>query len=265
MERKAISVHSVFVARSPLWEVQNPTVTSLLKKKFKRILMKVAFALPTSFRRAIRSRLPGVRRQMGSVELRMNLFHLASQVLEYSVPGDFAEVGCNAGESSVVLQRILQDRDPSRALHVFDSFQGVPDTDSRDEGAYSRGDMANTKAELVSNFNAMRLPLPVIHEGWFEETLPKGLPDSIAFGFIDGDLYSSTLTALKEVYPRLAPNAICMLGVYCDPSVYEPRSRSLRYRSPGVKKACDEFFADKPEVISVLYSGDYTSAYFRKQ
>ena len=32
----------------------------------------------------------------------------------------------------------------------------------------------------------------------------------------------------------------------------------------GVKKACDEFFADKPEKLNILIAGNYTSAYFRK-
>jgi O-methyltransferase len=56
-----------------------------------------------------------------------------------------------------------------------------------------------------------------------------------------------------------------MFGVYCDPTRYDPRLRSLKYRSPGAKRACDEFFVDKPEKVSVLYAGDYTNGYFRRR
>ena len=47
--------------------------------------------------------------------------------------------------------------------------------------------------------------------------------------------------------------------------IYTPLSRSPGTSSPGVKKACDEFLADKPESVSVLYSGHYTTGYFRKK
>ncbi len=202
---------------------------------------------------------------MGSVESRCNLFHLASQVIEFGVPGDFVEVGCNAGESSVVLQKVMQTLDPTRKLYLFDSFEGTPDPDVRDEGAYSKGDMTASQNEVLSNFKTMGLPLPEIHPGWFDDTLPKGLPNRIAFSLIDGDLYSSTMTALQNVYPRLVPHSVCILAVYCDPKVFTPLTTSLKYRSPGVKKACDEFFADKPEKVSVLFSGHYTAGYFRKK
>ena len=69
------------------------------------------------------------RGQMASIESRMNLFHLMNQVLVQQVPGDIVEVGCHAGESTVVLQRVIQELDPSRELHAFDSFQGVPQGD----------------------------------------------------------------------------------------------------------------------------------------
>jgi hypothetical protein len=33
---------------------------------------------------------------------------------------------------------------------------------------------------------------------------------------------------------------------------------------PGVKRACDEFFADKPERMYALYAGPYAHGFFRK-
>ena len=56
-----------------------------------------------------------------------------------------------------------------------------------------------------------------------------------------------------------------MFGVYCDERVHVPYTRNLKYLSPGVKAAVDEFLGDKPEEMSVLYSGDYTSGYFKKK
>jgi O-methyltransferase len=205
------------------------------------------------------------RGQMASIESRMNIFHLLSQVLVQGVPGDVVEIGCHAGESTVVLQRVIQELDPSRELHAFDSFRGVPQGDSADEGVYKPGDMAVSVTKFNENFEHLGLKLPAIHAGWFEQTLPDSLPKQIAFALVDADLYRSTLQALEAVYPRLSPGAICLLGVYWDPQTKAAMTMDKRYKSPGVKQACDEFFANKPERISILLAGNYTSGYFRRR
>lgn len=64
---------------------------------------------------------------MTSVEQRMNMFHLASGVLFYEVPGEFVELGCHAGQSAVIFQKIIEHYDKSRTLHVYDSFEGLPE------------------------------------------------------------------------------------------------------------------------------------------
>jgi O-methyltransferase len=205
------------------------------------------------------------RGQMASIESRMNMFHLLSQVLGQGVPGDVVEIGCHAGESSVILQHMVQALDPGRELHAFDSFQGVPRGTSADEEVYRLGDMAASADQFKENFIRLGLKLPTIHPGWFEQTLPDSLPVRIAFALLDADLYQSTLHALESVYPRLSPGAVCLLGVYWDPRTKVAMTTDKNYKSPGVKKACDEFLADKPERINVLIAGNYTSGYFQKQ
>jgi len=227
------------------------------------------------------------RGQMASIESRVNIFHLLSQVLEQGVPGDVVEIGCHAGESTVVLQRVIQELDPSRELHAYDSFQGVPQGDLADEGVYKPGDMAVPLDQFHANFSRLGLKLPVVHAGWFEQTLPDSLPERIAFALIDADLYRSTIHALDAVYPRMSPGAVCLLGVYWDPGTpaalttdkrykspgvkkafdyfFSSKSDRICYKSPGVKKACDEFFCNKYERINLLLAGNYTSGYFRKQ
>jgi O-methyltransferase len=201
---------------------------------------------------------------MSSLEFRLHLFHMASAAA-YGPPGDFVEVGCNAGYSSVIVQKILAEAKSDRAFHAYDSFAGLPAAHEKDENAYGPGEMAASRAEFDRHFRELGLPLPVVHEGWFQDTLPGTLPDRIAFALIDGDLYESTQTALRHVYPRLVPGAVCVFNIYYDGSVYEPICRSLKFRSPGVKRATDEFLADKSERVSVLFSGHYTSGYFRKK
>jgi O-methyltransferase len=64
---------------------------------------------------------------------------------------------------------------------------------------------------------------------------------------------------LKHVYPRLTKGAICVIDDYSNPDVY-PEWTQL----PGVKRACDEYLADKPEKVEQLYSGVSPHGYFRK-
>jgi len=204
----------------------------------------------------------------GNVESRVNVFHLASQTCAYDVPGDLVEVGCALGGSSVVIQSVLSaGGETGKSFHVYDSFEGLPEPSATDavDSVYRKGDMAAPLERFEASFRHIGLPtLPVIHRGWFDDTIPAQLPDRISFALIDCDLYTSTAHVLPHVYSRMSPGAIAMFGVYYDPAVYPCEGIQDTYASPGVKRATDEFFADKPERVSVLYANEYSNGYFRK-
>lgn len=204
---------------------------------------------------------------MANVEARMNVFHLASQCLAYRVPGEFVELGCNSGESAIVLQKILNTCAPERNLYCFDSFEGLPDLQGQDaaQGIYGKGWMTASLQNFHDNFKKAGLPSPEhVVKGWFEDTVPDKLPARIAFALLDGDLYSSTRHILPHVYERLSPGAVCMFGIYSDETVFRRPHTPAWYKSPGVKQATDEFFSDKPEKVRVLYANEYSNGYFRK-
>jgi O-methyltransferase len=197
---------------------------------------------------------------MTNCEQRMNMYHLLSQVLAYGVPGHVVELGCNEGQSSVLMRKVLDNLAPERDLHVYDSFEGLPEARAKDGRIpFGAHDLKVPKDILIDNFKRYSLRLPEIHEGWFNETLPTGLPDQICFAHLDGDLYESILTSLIYVYPRLSKGAICLIDDYADPAIHNGWNQL-----PGVKKACDEFLAGKPERVSLLYAGDYSHGFFRK-
>jgi O-methyltransferase len=121
---------------------------------------------------------------------------------------------------------------------------------------------------------------PLVHAGWFRDTLPSQLPEAVCFAHLDigwgqsaEALIEAAQLALSAVYPRMPRGAILLFADYCEPNVYERQgfafphvitNRSLWNLYPAVKKACDAFFADKPEKMGVLYSGHYSHGYFRK-
>jgi O-methyltransferase len=199
--------------------------------------------------------------RMTNIEQRINMYHLVSQVLIYNVEGEFVELGCNSGQSSVLITKTIQLHNSDKKLSVYDSFEGLPSLSPVDGAAYSEGQLKTTEDVLHYNFKRYNLPLPAIHKGWFNDTLPNGLPDKICFAYLDGDLYESILVSLEHVYPKLTKGAICLIDDYNDPSVNPLGWNHL----PGVKKACDEYLADKPEKVTPLYAGEYDHGFFRKQ
>jgi O-methyltransferase len=204
--------------------------------------------------------IPSTSGVMTNIEQRMNMYHLVSQVLAYGVPGDFVELGCNTGEWSVLIIKLLQEHGSHKKLSVYDSFEGLPKAAPIDGSIYKEGYCRTSEDVLRENFRMHKLPVPNIRKGWFQDTLPEGLPERISFAYLDGDFHDSILTSLQYVYPRLSPGAVCLIDDYCDPQI-NPRGWN---RLPGVKKACDEYLANKPEKVEFIYSGNYSHAFFRK-
>jgi O-methyltransferase len=200
---------------------------------------------------------------MTTLEQRINMFHLVSQVLAYGVAGDLVEVGTFRGTSAVMIQKVVELHGADRRLHVYDSFAQA------------------TADELLTTFAGFGLRPPTVHAGLLRDTLPDQLPAQISFAHVDlgpgsspAEYEESLRLSLASLYSRLTPGAICLLADYCDPEVYNrpgyhfPRTIPATDNwnlFPQVKRACDEFFRDKAETIWALYSGAFSHGFFRKE
>ncbi len=195
-----------------------------------------------------------------SIEQAVNIYHLLTQVVLLKIPGDIVELGSYDGNSSILMQKILDQLRSKKIIHVYDSFEGLPEKSQQDgDTVFYAGSCKTQKENLIQNFKKQKTKLPKIHEGWFSDTLPKGLPKKISFAHLDGDFYSSILESLIYVYPKLSKGAIVIIDDYCNPKIHDV-SNIL----PGVKKACDEFLKDKKEKVGILLAGGETHGYFRK-
>jgi len=244
---------NAFIATTFDWDDRTPKDwQTFFNRAFRKIGIPVRLTPPTP--------------HMSNVESRMNLFHLLEQTAANKVPGDVVDVGCNAGDSTIVIQKVITTLAPEKEVHAFDSFEGLPELTDNDkqDGIYARGYMSAALEEFTRKFEALGLKMPLIHKGWFQETVPTHLPERISFALIDGDLYESTRHVLPHVYERMSPGAIGMFAIYYDETIFPRKGTSGGYRSPGVKRATDEFFRDKPEKVSVLYANEYSNGYFRK-
>lgn len=192
---------------------------------------------------------------MTTVEQRISYFHLLKRVIDHEIPGEVVELGTFTGYCAMLFQKIIEQCKSDKVLHVYDSFE-VQFTKS--------GSIQNI---LVANFEKAKLTLPVIHKGYFQDTLPTQLPKHISFAHLDcgfgGDKFEHRdvlLFCLKEVYPRLSKGAICVLMDY----MAEDGIDSGCDVNPGAKLAVTEFLKDKPETMIGLYGNQCYHGYFIK-
>lgn len=186
----------------------------------------------------------------------MNYFHLLDSVITFGVAGDIVELGCFTGQCAILFEKVIEERQSDRQLHLFDSFK-VPFTFK-----------GNVEEELKTNFTRAKLKQPIVHKGDFTDTLPGELPENIGFVHIDcgfgGDKLAHRdvmLHCFESIYPRMSKNAVCILMDYYD----ENENAQGIDINPGVKLAYDIFFKDKPETITALYGNMYNHAFFRKE
>jgi len=238
---------NIFIVKNLEWE------SASIKQKIIVKIVKI-------FGMNIPNAQPKYSGMLSTLEKRMNMSMLIDQVLAYNIAGDVVEVGCNDGKSACLFQTYLQYYDTKKSLHLYDSFVGLPAPNYKDEFNYSAGDLATSIKQLLGNFHSLGLDVPNVHPGWFKDTLPKMLPNKICFAHLDGDFYESILESLVHVYPRLTKGAICLIDDYADPVLHKTSDKF-----PGVKKACDKFFENKNESVSLLYAGHYSHGYFRKK
>lgn len=154
--------------------------------------------------------------------------------------GDFVELGCYKGDTSVLLAKLLKDEKSDKKLWLYDSFAGLPEKTSEDSSTageqFKAGELFVSKREVIEKFRRANLPMPVIKKAFFENLNPDSdLPSEVSFGFLDGDLYSSIKTSLKLVLPKLTKKGIIIVHDYNNPEL------------PGSARAVDEFLRTHPE------------------
>lgn len=185
---------------------------------------------------------PLVSDQMDYDEISV-IVRLLERALAKGIAGDVVELGCFTGTTALFIQRVLLQRRENRTFHVYDSFAGLPDKTNEDNSPageqFKGGELAASKQQLITHFRHARLPVPVIHKGWFADLTPADMPDRIAFAFLDGDFYGSIRDSFNAIQAQLSPGAIICVDDY--------QSEAL----PGARRATDAWAkARKLEVRS---------------
>jgi O-methyltransferase len=176
------------------------------------------------------------------------LCHSVRHVAQHKIPGDIVECGVwRGGSMMAAAMTLLDERDLSRTLHLFDTFEGMPPPSEADRRAIDGMSAAALLAtadksspiwayapldEVRANLASTGYPADRLRfiKGKVEDTLPKHAPHPIAVLRLDTDWYESTRHELIHLYPKLSAGGVLIIDDYGD---WE-----------GARKAVDEYIND---------------------
>jgi hypothetical protein len=151
------------------------------------------------------------------------------------LPGDTAELGVAEGGIS----RLIAERMPEKKHYAYDTFTGVPNFGEHDNLECGKFDTVNY--ETVKEY--LSLPNIVIRRGLFPDTIQEEKESKFCLVHFDGDTYESCKSFLEFFGDRIVLGGRMYFDDYDRP------------HCPGVKKAIDEYIADKRFVVEVTTMG----------
>ncbi len=160
----------------------------------------------------------------------LTVFSLARA--QAAMSGSMAEVGVYEGCSA----RIISIASGNADLHLFDTFEGLPEPGIPEKARLWSGLYAATLTS-VQSFLSDRRNIS-FHPGVFPDSAQSCPETAYSFVHLDVDLQSSTHACLDYFYPRMLPGGIIL-------------SHDYSYL-PGVKAAFAEFLEGRPEGVIEL-------------
>ncbi len=185
-----------------------------------------------------RGRLDIIRRVRGERESLLSgneaftLYSLAAA--QRAIGGVMAEVGVFQGCSAKLISLAGQ---PSE-LHLFDTFEGLPEPDPDERRAMRKGHYAASLDAVRSYLGDQ--PNLVFHKGLFTGRDVACTDRKFSFVHLDVDLKEGTRACLEFFYPRMQPGGVIV-------------SHDYSYLD-GVREAFAEFLLDRSERVIELPS-----------
>lgn len=244
------------------YEPRHAGVRGLLYRQGQRLLRRRGLELVCKFSFDAEARAngrdwpPDAETMIGLKRLD-NLERCILDVHRNQVPGDLIETGVWRGGATIFMRAMLAalgDRD--RRVWVADSFQGLPEpephrTEDVEDALWKVPFLAISLDQVKENFRRYGLLDDRVRflPGWFEETLPTAPVDRIAVMRLDGDLYDSTMVALRSLYPKLSVGGYVIIDDY----------HAIR----GCRQAVEDFRREYG-ITDELHSVDWTCRYWQR-
>jgi hypothetical protein len=201
---------------------------------------------------------PGYADTMIGIKRLDNIQFCIETAIREKIEGDLIETGVWRGGACIFMRAVLAAYGVNdRKVYVADSFEGLPKPDTEryldDKGdeMYTMKYFSVAQKDVEDNFKKYGLldNQVVFLKGWFKDTLPNALIDKLAVLRLDGDMYSSTMDALTNLYPKLSKGGFCIIDDYgC---------------IGRCRKAVDDFRTENG-IVSEIKEIDWTGRYWRK-
>ncbi len=183
-----------------------------------------------------------------------NVQHCIENVITNGVPGDFIETGVWRGGMTIFMRGVLKAYGiTDRTVWVADSFEGLPAPANEADG-WDLSDVRYLKVSLEQvqeNFRKFGLLDEHVKflKGWFKDTLPVAPITRLAILRLDGDMYSSTMDALRSLYDKVSSGGYVIVDDY--------------HSWPSCKQAVTDFLAEK-KLSPIIQTIDWTGAFWQK-
>jgi len=219
---------------------------------------------PSDFTDNERKNVEYVRKStMTSQERLVVLSRAIDYLVKNNIEGDIVECGVwRGGSMMLIAQRLIQLKDLTRNLYLFDTFEGMSAPGQEDISAIDsnsakdlldqsdrlKGDNVwcySSLDEVKSNLQKTGYSSDRLRfiKGKVEDTLPEPSIGNIALLRLDTDWYESTKHELETLYDKLVPGGVLIIDDYG--------------HWTGSKKAVDEFI-DNRRIPIFLNRIDYT-------
>ncbi|MEY8120390.1 TylF/MycF/NovP-related O-methyltransferase [Falsihalocynthiibacter sp. BN13B15] len=159
------------------------------------------------------------------------LYEAVNYVVDNNIQGGFVECGVWRGGSSMIIALALLDRGVSnRAIHLFDTFEGMtpPTDDDRDPSGRAAAeimadetldglthavyDIESVRKNMISSGYPRNLIRYV--KGDVCKTLPDDKQIKISLLRLDTDFFDSTEAELIHLYPKVSPLGVIIIDDY---------------------------------------------------
>ncbi len=161
--------------------------------------------------------------------------------LTKNLTGDTVECGAYLGATSYFICAFIQKNSQDKQHHIFDSFEGLSAPGKEDGSYWAKGDLNGTEEICRQHLSAF--DFVHYYKGWIPGRFEEVKALQFSFVHIDVDLYQPTLDSIQFFYERMTKGAVMLCDDYGFASC------------PGAKKAMDDFFKNKPEMVIMLTTG----------
>ena len=192
---------------------------------------------------------------MGNKRL-TNIQECFENVLKNNIEGDFIETGVWKGGGSIFAAGINKYYNANRKIYVADSFEGLPPPDERYEA--DAGDTHHAVDFLAVDLDSVKDNFKrydllddniVFIKGFFETSLKNNNIEKLAIMRLDGDMYSSTIQVLNELYDKVSIGGFIIIDDYA---------------LTPCKKAVTDFMTER-NIKSELIEIDWTGCFWIKE